>query len=216
MAAIALMIAIAPGFAAMISGGMHADARMGGPDMSARAHAVLACTGACSDRADMRAAIDAVTPDTRTAAGNRTDMGAGAHTVFADMRTNAHPQHVNAAADVLGAGCSGTEQSHREDKANEDFHGILQHASAIAACDVLIVPGDNWPRYYWVPCMQATIMTLAGNKAPNEDRSVRTLSSLRYSVTGANQQCRLPCHLVFWMASLGPSRQLTNAWTPVG
>ena len=96
--------------------------------MGAGAYAVAACARLRANRADMRATTDAVIANSRTAAGDGADMGASAHTVRADMGTNAHAQHINAAAYILGAGRSGAHNNAKS-KDGSDFHGILRHGA---------------------------------------------------------------------------------------
>jgi hypothetical protein len=77
-----------------------ADTGSGPADMRARADAMVADTGAHTNgRPSMRAGINTVAADT-AAGADRTDMGACAHTMLADMRADAHAQHIHTRADI--------------------------------------------------------------------------------------------------------------------
>jgi hypothetical protein len=79
---------------------MDANTGSGPADMRACADAAVTDTGAHTNgRPGMRAGINAVTADT-AAGADRTDIGACAHTMFADMRANADTQHVHTCADI--------------------------------------------------------------------------------------------------------------------
>jgi hypothetical protein len=99
--------------------------------MGASACAVAAYARLRSDWTDMRSSTDAVIVNSRATAGDRADMGASAHTVCADMCANAHAQHINAAAYILGAGRSGAHDNAKSKDGN-DFHGVLRHGASCA------------------------------------------------------------------------------------
>ena len=79
---------------------MNADPGSGPADMRACADAVVADTGANTNGpAGMRTGINTVAADT-AARANRPDMGARAHTMLADMRADAHAQHIHTCPDI--------------------------------------------------------------------------------------------------------------------
>lgn len=97
--------------------------------MGAGACAMAACARLRSDRAGMRSSTDAMIVNSRATARNRADMGAGAHTMCADMCANAHAQDINAAAYILGAGRSGAQYNYAKNKDGSDFHAVLRRGA---------------------------------------------------------------------------------------
>jgi hypothetical protein len=65
---------------------------------------MLADTGACADRADMGAAVNAVLSNARTARGQRADMRTSADAMGTDMSANTDAQHINTNANGVRAG----------------------------------------------------------------------------------------------------------------
>jgi hypothetical protein len=101
---------------------MDADTGSGPADMRACADTAVTNTGAhANGRTRMRAGINAVAADT-AAGADRTDMGARAHTMLADMRANTHAQHIHTRADI-GISRGQTKQGERKDGRGDRFHG---------------------------------------------------------------------------------------------
>jgi hypothetical protein len=121
---------------------MDADPRADRGDVRARANAAIADAGACTDRTDMSAAIYAVAVHTSArlnhiadmsagshaaisgacSGADRTNMGARADTMTADMCADTDAQHLHTCADI-GEGQCRCEQGERDEAGGQGFHG---------------------------------------------------------------------------------------------
>jgi hypothetical protein len=108
--------------------------------MSACANAAISRASSRSYRADMRSGLCSAMADPRATTRDRANVCASAHAMRADMRTDAYAQHINTAADILGAGRASGHDTCCENKNEKGFHGVLR--GGVSRCQEVTDPDE--------------------------------------------------------------------------